>query len=52
MKVSVAGAKNKLPERIKAVENGETVTICRCGVPAVDLVPRRRPAGKSESSER
>jgi prevent-host-death family protein len=52
MKVSVAGAKNKLPELIKAVENGEAVTICRCGVPAVDLVPRRRPAGKSESSER
>ena len=27
MKVSVADAKNKLPELIKAVENGETVTI-------------------------
>ena len=31
MKVSVADAKNKLPELIKAVENGETVTIYRRG---------------------
>jgi antitoxin (DNA-binding transcriptional repressor) of toxin-antitoxin stability system len=38
MKVSVADAKNKLPELIKAVEDGETVTICRRGVPAVDIV--------------
>jgi hypothetical protein len=33
MKVSVADAKNKLPELIKAVEDGETVTIppgCAC----------------------
>src|SRR5258706_592430 len=36
MKVSVADAKNKLPELIKAVEDGETVTICRRGVSAVD----------------
>jgi len=38
MKVSVAEAKNKLPELIKAVEDGEPVTICRRGVPVVDLV--------------
>jgi antitoxin (DNA-binding transcriptional repressor) of toxin-antitoxin stability system len=38
MKVSVADAKNKLPELIKAVEDGETVTICRRGVPTVDIV--------------
>ena len=38
MKVSVADAKNKLPELIKAVENGEPVTICRRGTPVVDLV--------------
>jgi antitoxin (DNA-binding transcriptional repressor) of toxin-antitoxin stability system len=38
MKVSVADAKNKLPELIKAVEDGEPVTICRRGVPVVDLV--------------
>jgi prevent-host-death family protein len=38
MQVSVAEAKNKLPELIKVVESGETVTICRRGVPVVDLV--------------
>jgi prevent-host-death family protein len=38
MQVSVADAKNKLPELIKAVEDGETVTICRRGVPVVDIV--------------
>ena len=39
MKVSVADAKNRLPELIKAAENGEAVTICRRGVPVVDMVP-------------
>jgi prevent-host-death family protein len=38
MKVSVADAKNKLPELIKAVEKGESVTICRRGTPVVDIV--------------
>ena len=38
MKVSVANAKNKLPQLIKAAEDGEPVTICRRGVPVVDLV--------------
>ena len=38
MQVSVADAKNKLPELIKAVEEGEPVTICRRGVPVVDIV--------------
>jgi antitoxin (DNA-binding transcriptional repressor) of toxin-antitoxin stability system len=38
MKFSVADAKNKLPELIRAVEGGEAVTICRRGVPVVDLV--------------
>jgi len=38
MKVSVADAKNKLPELIKAVEDGEPVTICRRGTPVVDIV--------------
>ena len=46
MKVSVADAKNKLPELIKAVENGETVTICRRGVPAVDIVRTTAPSRK------
>ena len=38
MKVSVADAKNKLPELIKEVEGGGSVTICRRGTPVVDLV--------------
>jgi prevent-host-death family protein len=38
MKVSVADAKNTLPKLIKAVEDGESVTICRHGTPVVDLV--------------
>jgi prevent-host-death family protein len=38
MKVSVAEAKNKLPELIKAAEHGERVTICRRGLPVVDIV--------------
>jgi prevent-host-death family protein len=46
MKVSVADAKNKLPELIKAAEDGEAVTICRRGVPVVDLVPTRETAGE------
>jgi prevent-host-death family protein len=47
MKVSVAEAKNKLSELIKAVENGETVTICRRGAPAVDIV-RTKAATRKE----
>lgn len=43
MKVSVADAKNKLPELIKAVEDGESVTICRRGTPVVDIVPTKAP---------
>jgi antitoxin (DNA-binding transcriptional repressor) of toxin-antitoxin stability system len=38
MKVNVADAKNILTELIRAVEDGESVTICRRGVPVVDLV--------------
>jgi antitoxin (DNA-binding transcriptional repressor) of toxin-antitoxin stability system len=38
MKVSVAEAKNKLPKLIKAVEDGEAVTIYRHGTPVVDIV--------------
>jgi prevent-host-death family protein len=38
MKVSIASAKRKLSELIKAVEQGKTVTICRNEVPVVDLV--------------
>jgi prevent-host-death family protein len=46
MKVSIARAKTRLSELLKAVERGETVTICRRGVPVADLVrvevPTRR----------
>lgn len=42
MRVSVADAKNKLPELIKAVERGEPVTICRRGNPVVDIVPTKK----------
>lgn len=38
MKVSVAEAKNKLPQLIKAVEEGESVTIYRHRTPVVDIV--------------
>ncbi len=43
MRVNVADAKNKLPELIKAVEDGESVTICRRGVPVVDIVRTKEP---------
>jgi len=46
MQFSVADAKNKLPELIKAVEDGESVTICRRGVPVVDIVRTEKPARK------
>ncbi|MGA8431185.1 MAG: type II toxin-antitoxin system prevent-host-death family antitoxin [Candidatus Sulfotelmatobacter sp.] len=46
MQVSVADAKNKLPKLIKAVEDGEPVTICRRGVPVVDIVRTSKPKGK------
>src|SRR5207245_9459319 len=46
MQVSVADAKNKLPELIKAVEDGEPVTICRRGVPVVDIVRTKKPTRK------
>lgn len=46
MKVSVADAKNKLPKLIKAVEDGESVTICRRGRPVVDIVRTSKAARK------
>ena len=46
MKVSVAEAKNRLPELIKAVEHGKSVTICRRGRPIVDLVRTIKPTGE------
>jgi antitoxin (DNA-binding transcriptional repressor) of toxin-antitoxin stability system len=44
MECSVVDAKNKLTELIRAVEAGEPVTICRRGVPVVDLVRTKVPA--------
>ena len=49
MQVSVADAKNNLPELIKAVEDGKPVTICRRGVPVVDIVRTRKPARKKRT---
>lgn len=46
MEFSVAEAKNKLPKLIKAVENGESVTICRRGVPVVDIIRTNQSSGK------
>ena len=46
MQFSVADAKNKLPELIKAAEDGEPVTICRRGVPVVDIVRTQEPSRK------
>ncbi|MBV9073059.1 MAG: type II toxin-antitoxin system prevent-host-death family antitoxin [Acidobacteria bacterium] len=49
MKVSVAEARNRLTELIKAVEEGRAVTICRRGKPVVDLVrTSHRGSGKRE----
>ena len=45
MDVSIAEAKNRLPELIRAVESGETVVITRHGKPVVQLAlppPERR----------
>jgi len=47
MQVSVADAKNKLPDLIKAVERGEPVTICRRGIPVVDLVRTKTGTGQN-----
>jgi prevent-host-death family protein len=45
MNVSIADAKNRLPELIRAVENGEYVVITRHGKPVAQLTavrPERR----------
>ena len=49
MQVSVADAKNKLPELIKTVEDGQPVTICRRGVPVVDIVRTGKPTRKKRA---
>jgi prevent-host-death family protein len=49
MQFSVAQAKNKLPELIKAVEDGEPVTICRRGVPVVDIVRTQKASAQKRT---
>jgi prevent-host-death family protein len=49
MEVSIADAKKKLPELIKAVEDGQPVTICRRGVPVVDIVRTKKSARKKHT---
>ncbi len=39
MDVSIAEAKNRLPELIRAVENGEKVVITRHGKPVAEIGP-------------
>lgn len=46
MQVSVADAKNRLTELLRAVEDGEQITICRRGLPVVDMVRTKKPAKK------
>jgi prevent-host-death family protein len=42
MDVSIAQAKNRLPELIRAVENGEKVVITRHGKPVAQIAPPPR----------
>jgi prevent-host-death family protein len=44
MTVSIAEAKNRLPELIRAVEGGERVVITRHGKPVAQLAPAPGPA--------
>ena len=44
MRVSIADAKNKLTQLVRAAEKGERITICRHGVPVVDLVVSKESA--------
>jgi prevent-host-death family protein len=46
MKISVADAKNRLPELVRAVEDGGSVTICRRGTPVVDIVRTEQAVGE------
>ncbi len=45
MKVSVGDAKNRLSELLKAVEKGETITVCRHGKPIADIVRTKMSSG-------
>ena len=41
-KVSIADGKNRFPELIRAVEDGEEITITRHGRPVARIAPPRR----------
>ena len=43
MKVSVAEAKNRFTELVKAVEKGKTITVTRRGKPVMDMVRTSQP---------
>ena len=43
MQVSTAEAKNRLPELIRAMEDGEQVVITRHGKPVAEIMPPRTP---------
>jgi prevent-host-death family protein len=42
MDISIAEAKNRLPQLIRAVENGEKIVITRHGKPVAQLTPPPR----------
>jgi prevent-host-death family protein len=46
MQYSLTEARRKLPQLIKSAERGELVTICRRGVPIVEVVRTTRSARK------
>jgi antitoxin (DNA-binding transcriptional repressor) of toxin-antitoxin stability system len=46
MKLNISKARKKLSRLIRAVENAASVTICRRGVPIVDLVWTDKSAGQ------
>ncbi|MBI2688651.1 MAG: type II toxin-antitoxin system prevent-host-death family antitoxin [Acidobacteria bacterium] len=46
MRISVAGAKNRLSQLIRAMEDGEEVIITRNGKAVAQLTPAPQPSGK------
>jgi prevent-host-death family protein len=46
LSVNIADAKAHLSEYLAAVENGETVVVCRRNVPVAEIRPVAKPVGK------
>jgi antitoxin (DNA-binding transcriptional repressor) of toxin-antitoxin stability system len=46
MRFTLTDARKRLPQLVRAVERGEPVTVCRRGVPVVDLVRTAIPTRK------